>query len=56
MVRNELRDWQIESEQGQTMAEYGIALSVITIGILTLIGVLSDRIMKSIERAIALIP
>lgn len=55
MVRNELLDRRFKSEEGQTMAEYGVVLTVITIGIVTVVSALSDRIEKAVERALALI-
>jgi Flp pilus assembly pilin Flp len=56
MVRYELLEQGLKSEQGQTMAEYGVVLAVITIGIVAVIGALSGQIELAIERAIALIP
>jgi len=45
-----VRDWFVllraaaQREEGQTMAEYGVVLAVITIGILTALGVLAVAI------------
>ena len=45
-----VRDWVVllraaaQREEGQTMAEYGVVLAVITIGILTALGVLAVAI------------
>ena len=42
-----LRDWiellriQLHREEGQTMAEYGVVLAVITVGVVAAIGVLA---------------
>ena len=55
MVRYEPLEQDLKSEQGQTMAEYGVVLAVITIAIVTVIGALSDQIEGAVERAIALI-
>ena len=37
-------------EEGQTMAEYGVVLAVITLGIIVTLGLLSDEIVGVIER------
>ena len=37
-------------EEGQTMAEYGVVLAVITLGIILTLGFLSDEIVGVIER------
>ncbi len=45
-----LRDWieliriQIAREDGQTMAEYGVVLAVITVGVVAAIGLLAVAI------------
>ncbi len=45
-----LRDWieliriQIVREEGQTMAEYGVVLAVITVGVVAAIGLLAVAI------------
>ena len=44
------------SEEGQTMAEYGVVLSVITIAIITAIGLLSTNIQDAIDTVAGLIP
>ncbi len=56
MVLNESPDRKIKSEQGQTMAEYGVVLAMITFGVVSVITALSGGIQKAFERAIALIP
>jgi Flp pilus assembly pilin Flp len=33
--------WQLGREEGQTMAEYGVVLAVITVGVVTAIGLLA---------------
>ena len=45
-----------ENEKGQTMAEYGVVLTVITIGIVTAFAVFAGRIELSILRVVKLIP
>ena len=37
-------------EEGQTMAEYGVVLAVITLGIILTLGFLSEEIVGVIER------
>jgi Flp pilus assembly pilin Flp len=43
-------------EEGQTTAEYAVALSAITLAIITGIGVLSGTIQGSIESVAKIIP
>jgi Flp pilus assembly pilin Flp len=43
-------------EEGQTMAEYGVVLTVITVAIITAFAVFSDRIELSILRVVNLVP
>jgi Flp pilus assembly pilin Flp len=43
-------------EEGQTMAEYGVVLAVITLGILTAIAGLSGGITNVINSVTALLP
>ena len=45
-----------KSEQGQTMAEYSIVLTVITIGCITAIALLATGVVSAIGRAAGLIP
>lgn len=42
-------------ESGQTMAEYGVALTVITIGCITAIAFLASEIVSAFERAASFI-
>jgi Flp pilus assembly pilin Flp len=37
-------------EEGQTMAEYGVVLAVITLGVVLALGILSGAISDAIER------
>ncbi len=43
-------------QEGQTMAEYGVVLAVITIGAVGVFTVLSGGITKSITKVTALLP
>ena len=43
-------------EEAQTMAEYGVVLTVITIGILTAIAALSGGITNAINSVTAILP
>jgi Flp pilus assembly pilin Flp len=43
-------------EEGQTMAEYGVILSVITVAIITAISVLSGNVQSAFEAVAGLIP
>jgi len=43
-------------EQGQTMAEYGVVLTVITVGILFAIAALSGGITTAINAVTAIMP
>lgn len=43
-------------EEAQTMAEYGVVLSVITIAIITAISLLSTNVQSAIETVAGLIP
>ena len=53
-----LRDWfelvriQLKREEGQTMAEYGVVLAVIAIGIVVTLGLLSGGINKALTSVI----
>jgi len=42
---------QLGREDGQTMSEYGVVLTVITLALLASIGTLSEGIGGSLERA-----
>jgi Flp pilus assembly pilin Flp len=41
------------SEEGQTMAEYGVVLAVITLGVVIALGLLSTEISGAIGRVTA---
>ena len=43
-------------EEGQTMAEYGVVLAVITIGAVAVFTALSGGISKAINRVIEFLP
>jgi Flp pilus assembly pilin Flp len=43
-------------EEGQTMAEYGVMLSVITLAVLTAISLLSGGVVNAIESVTAILP
>jgi uncharacterized protein len=43
-------------KRGQTMAEYAVVLTVITLAIVVTIGLLSEAVVALIERAIELLP
>jgi Flp pilus assembly pilin Flp len=43
-------------EDGQTMAEYGVTLTVITLAIITAIAALSGSIFDAVNRATDLLP
>ncbi len=45
-----------KKEEGQTMAEYGVVLAVITIGAVGVFTALSGGITKSINKVTALLP
>jgi pilus assembly protein Flp/PilA len=43
---------RLQDEEGQTMAEYGVILAVITLGIVTALGVLSGAIQGAIGEVV----
>ena len=43
-------------EEGQTMAEYGVTLAVITPMVIVAFALLSGRIFEVVQRAVDLIP
>jgi Flp pilus assembly pilin Flp len=47
---------RLSFENGQTMAEYGVVLSVITIGILVAIAALSGGITNAINSVTSILP
>jgi Flp pilus assembly pilin Flp len=46
----------LRREDGQTMAEYGVTLAVITPVVVVAFALLSGRIFTAVGRAVALIP
>lgn len=57
-----LRDWfelvriQLKREEGQTMAEYGVVLAVITIGAVGVFTALSGGISGALNNVVGLLP
>ena len=49
MVNLIKRLWQ--DEQGQDLAEYGIALAVIALAVITAVSLLGDEISKAFDKA-----
>ncbi len=45
-----------EREEGQTMAEYGVMLAVITSAIVVAIATLSGSVVQLLERVAAIVP
>jgi Flp pilus assembly pilin Flp len=43
-------------EEGQTMAEYGVVLAVITIAVIGAITLLSDNVRTALENVAAILP
>jgi pilus assembly protein Flp/PilA len=43
-------------EEGQTMAEYGVVLSVITLAVIAAISLLSTNVQNAIENVAGLLP
>jgi Flp pilus assembly pilin Flp len=43
-------------EEGQTMAEYGVALAVITVVVITAISLLSGKVRNAISRVTDVLP
>jgi Flp pilus assembly pilin Flp len=46
----------IQNEQGQTMAEYGVVLAVITIAVVGVFTALSGGIQNAINNVVGLLP
>jgi Flp pilus assembly pilin Flp len=46
----------LRREDGQTMAEYGVTLTVITLATITALAALSGKIVETVTRAQALLP
>jgi Flp pilus assembly pilin Flp len=42
-----------EREEGEAMAEYGVVLAVIALGVVAALGVLSGAITDAIDRAVS---
>ena len=56
---SDLLDWiriARTREEGQTMAEYGVTLAVITVATVAVFTALSGGISRSIQRVVALVP
>jgi Flp pilus assembly pilin Flp len=47
--------FRLKEEKGQTMAEYGVILAVITVGIVTALGFLSGAIQTAIDKVDAVL-
>ena len=45
----------LTDESGQTMAEYGVVLSVIVLGVIVALSLFSDAVAKFINDAVAMI-
>ena len=43
-------------EEGQTMAEYGVVLAVITLAVVAAISLLSDNVRNAIEQVAGVLP
>jgi Flp pilus assembly pilin Flp len=43
-------------EEGQTMAEYGVVLAVITLAVIAAISLLSDNVRNAIENVAGVLP
>ena len=43
-------------EEGQTMAEYGVVLAVITLAVIAAITLLSDRVRNAITNVAGILP
>ena len=47
---------EVRSEEGQTMAEYGVVLAVITLAVIGAITLLSDNVRAAIENVAGILP
>jgi len=47
---------ELRNEEGQTMAEYGVVLAVITVLLVTIFGTLSGSIEGAIQSVIDVLP
>jgi Flp pilus assembly pilin Flp len=54
--RSKFRRTVVGNEEGQTMAEYGVVLSVICVATVGVFTLLSGSISAAVGRAVALIP
>ena len=52
-IQNKLAETR--NEEGQTMAEYGVVLAVITAGVILAIGTLSGAIGDALDRVTAML-
>jgi Flp pilus assembly pilin Flp len=52
-IQNKLAE--VRSEEGQTMAEYGVVLAVITAGIILALGALSGAIGAALDKVTAML-
>ncbi len=52
-IQNKLAE--ARNEEGQTMAEYGVVLAVITAGVILAIGTLSGAIGDALDRVTAML-
>lgn len=46
----------VKREEGQTMAEYGVVLAVITLAVIGAITLLSDNVRSAIENVAGILP
>ena len=56
MVKVDLASSRLRREDGQTMAEYSVVISVITLAVVAVFGFLSGGIEGAITTVIGLIP
>jgi Flp pilus assembly pilin Flp len=49
-------DFVREDEKGQTMAEYGVVLAIITLGVVATLGLLSGGIGRAIDGVTSKLP
>jgi Flp pilus assembly pilin Flp len=54
-LRKRLRE-QVRNEDGQTMAEYGVVLTVISVGVVLVFGELAGVVAAAIDRVVGLMP
>ena len=46
----------VKREEGQTMAEYGVVLAVITLAVIGAITLLSDNVRSALEQVAGIMP